>query len=309
MRSTHGSRPDAARLSADRAEGAGPAVARTVLGSRLRELRESQYVSRREAAEAIRATDAYIGALELGRTGCRLRDVADLLTIYSVQDPSERSVLLGLADQANVAGWWGAYEDVVPDWFGTYLGLEQVATVIRTFEPQFVPGLLQTQEYARALIRLGHAGTGATGAQVRQRVELRMRRQTVLSGPRPPHLWAVIDEAALRRPVGGPETMRAQIRQLIDLCRLPHVTVQVLPFSAGAQVVSGGPVTLVRLAEHGVPDVVYLEQLRSAHYPEDREEIDFYRHLIDRLVTVAGPAAETPAVLRGLLRDGYGEAV
>lgn len=287
------------------AQGAGPAVARMVLGARLRELREEQYVSRQEAAEAIRTTDTYIGALERGRTGCRLRDVADLLTIYSVDDESERAVLLELAEHTNVAGWWAAYADVLPDWSETYLGFEQVASVLRTFEPHAVPGLLQIPAYARALIAAGRPGPGTSPAEIERGVELRLRRQEVLYGPRPPHLWAVIDEAVLLRPVGGPETMCAQLRHLIDMCRLPHVTLQILPFHAAAQIAPGGPVTLLRPAQHGLPDIVYLEQLRSAHYCEDPKDTEFYRQLIDRLVTLAEPATETPAVLQRLLCEGF----
>lgn len=277
-----------------------------VLGTRLRELREGQYVSRQEAAEAIRTTDAHLADLELGRTGCRLRDIADLLTIYSVTDESERAVLLALAERANVPGWWSDYHDVVPPWLETYLGLEQVATVIRTYEPQFVPGLLQTPEYTRALAALDHPGAGQPPARTERRVELRRQRQEILHRPSPPHLWAVVDEAALRRPVGGTATMRAQIRHLVGMCHLPHVTLQVLPLRAGGQVAAGGAVSLLRLAERGLPDVVYLEQLRSAHYPENRGEVEFYRHLIDRLVTLAEPVTQTPDVLLDLLRDEFG---
>ncbi|MCF6522412.1 helix-turn-helix transcriptional regulator [Streptomyces sp. JJ36] len=281
---------------------AGPAVPRMILGARLRALRESQYITRQEAAEAIRTTHAHIVRLELGRAGCRLRDVSDLLTIYSVSDEAERAVLMTLAEQANRSGWWDAYLDVVPEWLHTYLGLEQAADVIRSYEAQFVPGLLQTPGYARAVVELGHAG--APEAQVRRRVELRMRRQQILHDPRPPYLWAVIDEAALRRPIGGTAVMRAQLEHLIAMSSLPHVTVQVLPFHAAATVATGGPVTLVRLPDHGLPDVVYLEQLISAHYPEDPEDIEFHRHVVDRLVTAAEPAARTPALLRRIMREG-----
>lgn len=280
-------------------------MARMVLGTRLRRLREAQYVSRLEAAEAIRATDAHVRAVERGFTSCRLRDVADMLTIYGVHDVSERALLLDLAEQADAPGWWVAYADVVPDWFETYLGIEQVASVIRVFEPHVVPDLLQTPAYARALVSSGHAGAGAPPAGAERRVELRMRRQEILHAPSPPHLWVVIDEAVLHRPVGGPDTLQAQLRHLVDLCRLPHVTVQLLPFRAAAQVVAGGPVALLRLAERGLPDIVCLEQLCSALYPEDHEETQFYRQLVDRLVTLARPASDTPTVLLRLLHEGF----
>ncbi|MCT2593937.1 helix-turn-helix domain-containing protein [Streptomyces sp. N2-109] len=272
-----------------------------VLGARLRKLREDEYISQGEAAEAIRATSAQLNRLELGRSGCRLRDVADLLTIYGVTDDTERQTMLTLAGQANVPGWWHAYEDVVPGWLQTYLGLEQSAEVIRGYEVQFVPGLLQTRSYARAVIALGHVT--ASAEELRRRVELRMIRQQILYAPGPPHLWAVIDEAALRRPVGGAATMRAQVRHLIAMCELPHVTVQILPFAAGGHAAAGGPVILLRLPEQGLPDVVYLEQLLSAHYPDNPEDIEHYRQVIDGLVTRAEPPTRTQGILRGILAE------
>ncbi|MBO8196260.1 helix-turn-helix domain-containing protein [Streptomyces oryzae] len=269
---------------------------RMVLGIRLRRLREAQYISRREAAEAIRVTHQRIQDLEQGRIGCALRDVADLLTIYGVTDESERAVLTALAQQANTPGWWHDFQGVVPHWLHTYLGLEQAASVIRTYEVQFVPGLLQTREYARAVIELVREEEPEAG--IRRRVELRMQRQQILYGPRAPHVWAVIDEAALRRPVGGAATMRAQLRHLCAMSELPHVTVQVMPFSAGGHAAAGGPVTLLRLPEGELPDVVYLEQLHSATYLEDDADIEAYRRVTDRLVTRSMPPSQTRDMLR-----------
>jgi transcriptional regulator with XRE-family HTH domain len=278
---------------------AGPAVPRLVLGERLRKLREAQYISRQEAGEAMKTSDSTIAQLERGRCGFHERDVTDLLTIYGVTDETEQATLQALAAQTNAAGWWHAYQDLVPDWFHTFLGLEQAADVIRSYEVQFVPGLLQTPEYARAVIALGHS-TGP-GGQIRRRVELRMLRQRILHCARPPHLWAVIDEAALRRPVGGTETMRGQLEHLIAACELPHVTIHVMPFAAGGHAAAGGPVTLLRLPERELPDVIYLEQLIGAGYPAEREEVEYYRHVIDRLVTDAAPARETRSLLLGML--------
>lgn len=282
---------------------AGPAVPRMVLGERLRRLREAQYLSREEAGEAIRVSGSALAQLELGRTGFRERDVSDLLTIYQVTDEGERATMLALAAQANARGWWQAYADVVPDWLHTYLGLEQAADVIRAYEPHFVPGLLQTREYARAVISLGHSWPGAAAERVERCLELRMRRGRLLHAERPPHLWAVVDEAALRRPVGGREVMREQLRHLLTVGDLPHVTVQVMPFAAGGHPAAGGPVTLLRLPEREVPDVVYLEQLFGATYPEDREDIERYRHVIDRVVTEAAPSTRTREILLDILAE------
>ncbi|RLL67730.1 helix-turn-helix transcriptional regulator [Streptomyces sp. Z26] len=281
----------------------GPAIARMTLGERLRRLREAQYITRGEAAEAIRLQQAQLTLMELGRTGFRARDVSDLMTVYGLHDESERATLHALVPQTNVPGWWHPYADVVPRWLSAYLGLEHAAGVIRSYELQFVPGLLQTREYARAVVSLGHAHEPES--RLRRRVELRMSRQRVLRRARPPHVWAVVDEAALRRPVGGPEVMRAQLEHLLAACELPHVTLQVLPFGAGGHAAAGGPVTLLRVPQPGLPDVVYLEQLFDAHYPEDPEDIRRYRQVVDRLVTTAEPPTRTPALLREILDDGW----
>ncbi|NSC24876.1 helix-turn-helix domain-containing protein [Streptomyces albus subsp. chlorinus] len=292
---------DAVRDGTGEGAAASPAVPRRVLGIRLRRLREAQYISRREAAEAIRVTHQRIEDVEHGRTGCALRDVADLLTIYGVTDESERAVLTALAQQANTPGWWQAFRGVVPAWLHTYLGLEQAASVIRTYEVQFVPGLLQTAEYARAVIELAHEEEPEAGIQ--RRVDLRMRRQQILRGPRSPHVWAVIDEAALRRPVGGAAVMRAQLRHLVAVSELPHVTVQIMPFSAGGHAAAGGPVTLLRLPESELSDVVYVEQLDSACYLEDETDIEAYRRVTDRLVTRSLSPADTRGMLHRIAEE------
>jgi transcriptional regulator with XRE-family HTH domain len=277
----------------------GPTATRMVLGATLRRLRESQGISRSRAGEAIRASQSKISRLELGRTGFKTRDVADLLTLYGVTDEATRETLLALARQANTVGWWHEYADVVPPWFEPFLGLEQAATVIRTYEVQFVPGLLQTQEYARAVISLGHPD--AHPEELRRRVELRMRRQEILRRPNPPNLWVVIDEAALRRPIGGSAVMRDQLRHLIDLCETPHVTIQLMPFQTAGHAAAGGPITLLRMPEPELPDVVYLEQLTSALYPDRRDDADYYRDIMNRLATQADPPARTPSTLREIL--------
>ncbi|MDN3353045.1 helix-turn-helix transcriptional regulator [Actinomadura sp. DC4] len=279
----------------------GPTATRMVLGVMLRRLREARNISLERAGEAIRASHATIRQLELGRTGFRLRDVVDLYDLYGVTDHAERATLLGLARQANARGWWHAYDDVVPHWFEAYLGLEQAAGVIRTYEVQFVPGLLQTTEYARAVIRLGHHHRPEP--EVERRLALRMHRQDILRRPRPPYLWVVIDEAALRRPIGGAAVMFAQLQRLIDLSELPHVTIQLLPFNAAGHAAAGGPITLLRLPEPELPDVVYLEQLSSAVYPDRNGDPDYYRDIMNRLATQAERPSATPGILRRIIRE------
>ncbi|WP_248960140.1 helix-turn-helix domain-containing protein [Sphaerisporangium perillae] len=279
---------------------AGPTVFRMLVGSELRRLREAAEISRAKAGYAIRASDTKISRLELGRTGFKPRDVADLLTLYGVTGDAERQTLLAMAEQANTPGWWHAYSDVVPSWFEAYIGLEQAAAVIRTWEVQFVPGLLQTEDYARAVIRLG---LDVTEAEVERRVRLRMRRQRILSGPDAVKLWAVIDEAALRRPVGGPGTMRAQVEHLLEIGELPNVTVQVMPLSFGGHSAGGGPIAILRLPAGALPDVVYLEQLITALYPDKPAEIQHYWDVMNRLSVEAEPPAATARTLRRILGE------
>nr|WP_093418212.1 helix-turn-helix transcriptional regulator [Saccharopolyspora flava] len=281
---------------------AGPTVLRIALGGQLRRLREERGITREAAGEAIRGSHAKISRLELGRVSFRERDLNDLLTLYGVRDDNERAAFLSLARQANEPGWWHQYGDLLPSWFETYLGLEQAAEIIRTYEAQFVPGLLQTPDYARAVIMLGHGQEPA--AEVDRRVALRTRRQDILTRPEPPTLWAVIDEAALRRPIGGERIMRGQIDHLIRIAELPNVTIQMLPYSVGGHAAAGGPFTIVRFPESDLPDVVYLEQLTSALYLDKRNDLDQYQAVMNMLSVQAATPEDTPQLLREL-RDTY----
>jgi transcriptional regulator with XRE-family HTH domain len=292
-----GGQRDAPALDYQRA---GPTVSRMVVGAHLRRLREAARMTREQAADAIRASESKISRLELGRTGFKQRDLTDLLDLYGVSDRAECATLLALATQANTQGWWHAYSDVTPSWLEPYIGLEQGASVIRSYQVQFVPGLLQTRDYADAVIRLGQEGLPA--AAVERRVGLRMRRQQILRKPEPPRLWVVIDEAVLRRPIGGAATMRAQIRQLVKAAELPHVTVQILPFSA-ATVPVGVQISLLRFPQDEIPDVVYAEQLASAQYIDRPAETERYRHVLNRLGTAAQPQKATAAILTQILRE------
>jgi hypothetical protein len=183
---------------------AGPTVLRMVVGAQLRRFREAAGISTEDAGYEIRGSHSKISRMELGRVGFKERDVADLLTFYGVTDPGVRDTLLDLADRANTPGWWQVYGDVVSGWFEPYLGLEQGAEVVRLFEVQNVPDLLQTPEYARALITARHPE--ASKEEIERRVELRMARRRVFERPEPLKLWAVLDEAGLHRAVGGPPT-------------------------------------------------------------------------------------------------------
>jgi len=272
----------------------GPTVLRIGLGSTLRRLRENAGVDRETAGNAIRASVAKISRMELGRVGFKIRDVADLLTLYGVRDQVRREEFLDLARRANEPGWWHRYSDLLANWFETYLGLEQAASVIRTFELQFVPGLLQTPDYARAVTRLGHT----RAEEVERRVELRMHRQELLDQPGAPMLWAVIDESALRRSVSNdPGVLRAQLDHLIAMNERSNVSLQIVPLSAGGHAAAGGSFTILRFAQPDLPDVVYLEQLTSALYLDKHADTDHYAMVMDRLVARLEPPAHAAAIL------------
>ncbi|MET9388905.1 DUF5753 domain-containing protein [Streptomyces sp. NPDC006624] len=280
---------------------AGPLVPRLVLGARLRRLREERGIDRVDAGHVIRSSSSKISRMEAGRHGFKLRDVADLLTLYGVTDQAERATLLALAEQANAPAWWRYYSDVVPAWMQTFLAAEQAASVVRCYQVQRVPGLLQTPDYARASLRVSHPD--ASPAEIERRVALRMTRQRILHRQPATRVWAVLDETALRRPVGGIRVMRAQLRHLIELCRLPQVTVQILPFRSGGHAAEGGPVTILRLPGGHLPDMVYLEKLTCALYPDKPAEIERYWDAMNRLVVEAESPDETPTILHRVLQE------
>jgi transcriptional regulator with XRE-family HTH domain len=285
----------------EEAPNSGPTVLRILLGAQLRRLRESKGISREDAGYEIRASGSKISRMELGRVSFKERDVADLLSMYGVKDAAEREALLGLARQANNPGWWHHFGDVMPGWFQSYLGLEAAASLIRTYEIQFVPGLLQTPEYARAVIMLGHAG--ATADEIDRRVELRRQRQQLLARAEAPQLWAVIDEAVLRRPIGGHDVMRGQIEALIEASKKPNVRLQIIPFHVGGHAAAGGPFAILRFPEPELPDVVYVEQLTSGIYLDKRDDVDQYAIAMERVCIDAEPPNHTQEILGKLLHE------
>jgi transcriptional regulator with XRE-family HTH domain len=277
---------------------ASPALSRMMLGRALRVLREQVGISPERACEAIQVPVSGIDGLERGRSRLRLRDVADLCALYGVTDHHQRATLLGMADLANMPEWWHAYRDVIPGWFEPYLGLEEAASLIRGYETGFIPGLLQTPAYARVLISHGTS----SGPVIERRVELRMRRQRLLRRPRPPRLWMLIDEAALRRVVGGRALMAGQLRHLLEACDIPDVTIQVLSLR-GRRHFAEIPFTLLRLPERDLPDVIYLEHPTNAVYLDQRGDLPWYLHMLNLLNVEAEPADATPDILNRFLGD------
>ena len=280
--------------------GSGPTVLRILLGSQLRMLREVKGITREEAGYAIRASGSKISRMELGRVSFKERDVTDLLKLYGV-DEDETATLVALAIQANSPGWWHKYGDVLPDWFQVYVGLEEAASLIRLYEVQFVPGLLQTADYARAVVRLGQPA--AAPEEIGRRISLRIGRQELLTKPGGPRLWAIVDEAALRRPIGGKEVMRAQLEQLILATEEPQVTLQVMPFRSGGHAAEAGAFTIMRFPEPDLPDVVYLEQLTSALYLDKRDDVEKYTEVMERLSVESESPERSVDILSGMLEE------
>ncbi len=283
----------------DEARG-GPTVLRIMLGTQLRRLREASGITPDQAGYEIRGSRSKISRIEHGRVGFKERDISDLLTLYGVTDEQLRAGMLALARQANSPGWWAKYNDILPDWFEPYLGLESAASLIRNFELQFVHGLLQTRDYARAVTALGQS---STSQDIERRVSLRLQRQQLLHSAEPPRVWFVMDEAALRRPVGGRHVMRAQLSHLLEVAALPHVTLQVVPFRRGGHAAAGGSFTILRFAAPDLPDVVYLEQLTSALLLDDRTHVDHYMEVMNRLSAEAHTPVATARFLKEVIRE------
>ena len=288
-------------MTESQSEFGGPTVRRMLVGTQLRRLRTELGISREAAGEAIRASEWKIHRLENGQVGFKERDIIDLLRLYQVTDPTEIAEFVALAREANSPGWWQHYGDVLPSWFRTYVDLESAATLIRTYEGQFVPGLLQTDDYIRAVVQGAHLDH--TAEDVGRRVRLRMARQTVLTREQPPRLWAVIDEAALRRPVGGREVMRGQLERLVDATKLANVTLQILPFGSGAHPAMAGSFSILRFGDQELPDVVYLEHLTGASYLEKRDEVERYLDIMEILCVEAERPDRTVELLERILEE------
>ncbi len=277
---------------------AGPIVLRILLGTQLRRLREARGITAQQAARAIRGSESKISRIELGRNAVREVDIADLLTLYGITDAAEREQLLALASQANQPGWWHRYQDILPAWFQAYIGLEESAEYIRSYDAQFVPGLLQTEEYATAVMALGDFESEDAERLVFLRKE---RQRRFNSGSL--RLWTIIDEVALRRPVGSPEVRRAQLEYLDAVCDRPGFTLQVTPFPARGHTAPGS-FSILRFASADLPDVVYVEQLTSAMYLDKKLDVERYSAALDNLSSISATPDTSRQMIRSLLEDG-----
>ena len=275
------------------------AMLRILLGAQLRRLREAKRITLEEAGYVIRASHSKISRIESGRVAFKDRDIVDLFIYYGVTDEAQIATLREMAARANSRGWWNDYADILPSWFEEYISLEEGAVQISGYEVQFVPGLLQTEEYARAVTLLAYSNP----KEISRRVSLRMARQARLSGAEPVSLGMVLDEAALCRPIGGPSVMRDQLAHLIEMSRRPNVTIQVLPFKVGGHAAAGGPFSVLHFAESDLSDIVYLEQLSSAQYLEKPDMVGKYLAVLERLRVEAATPADSVKRLQAILRD------
>ncbi|MCX4511483.1 helix-turn-helix domain-containing protein [Streptomyces sp. NBC_01619] len=256
-----------------------PTVRRRRLGQELRRLRELKGMTAEEVADRLLVSQSKISRLENGRRSISQRDVRDLCGVYEVEDHRVVDSLMQMAKDSRQQGWWHAFGDIP---YSVYIGLETDAASLRVYEPQIVPGLLQTREYAEALI------TGALPetpvSDVEKRVQVRLRRQERISSPDGPlRLWAVVDEAALRRVVGNKEMMREQLEYLVEQSQLPHVTVQVLPFSMGAHPGITGHYAILEFPDASDSSVVYIEGVTSDLYLEKANDVHKYTVMYEHL--------------------------
>ncbi|MGW3119543.1 helix-turn-helix domain-containing protein [Streptomyces sp. NPDC001107] len=279
-----------------------PTVGQVVLGRRLQELREAARLKREEAARVLRVAPATVRRMEMAEVALKIPYVQVLLETYGVPD-DEAAAFVALAEEANRPGWWQRFHDVLPDWFSLYVSLEGAATIIRSYEPHFVPGLLQTEDYARAVMEAGTVGQ--TGPETIDRhVSLRMARQRLLERPDPPHLWVIMDETVLRRPVSiRGEVMREQLDKLLEFAERDRVTLQIAEFKDGPHPGTYAPFTLFRFGEPELPDMVFTEYLTGALYLDSRKEVSAHLEVLDHMTARAASAQRTKKILREHRQD------
>lgn len=291
------SMPEPVAASITSAARGGPVVRRMILGAQLRRLREANGITTERAAHAIRGSSSRINRLEMGRVGFKERDVADLLDLYGVTG-KDRHELLELSRKSHTPGWWHVYSDILPRWFDLYIELEMAAAEIRAYEAQLIPDLLQTEDYSRAVTPWDNESLSARDIERKEQVRT-SRRARFLDWSNPPNLRVILDEAALRRQVGGPTVMLDQLRHLAEIAERPNITVQVLPLQTGGD--STRSFKMLRFAEPGLPEVVFVEQLTDALYLDKDKDVELYRKAMHRLGAKALTPHQTTLFLRKLL--------
>lgn len=277
-----------------------PTVLRMILGRRLQDMRQNAGASLDDAAKALRVTSLTIRRLEKAEVALKPLYVEKLLETYGA-DRQEIDEFVALAERANEPGWWHAYRDVLPNWFTAYVSLETGAKTLRTYEPHYVTGLLQTPGYARGVLRGGFPN--GSDEELERRVDLRLRRQSLLEAPNAPTVWAVMEEAVLHRGVGSPQVMREQIDRLLEASELDHVSIDIVPFSAGAHVGACAPFTYFRFEEPELPDIVYTEILSGSMYLDQREDVVAHLEAHTRMSLLT--SSEDSKVLLNRMRKEY----
>ncbi|MDQ0989452.1 helix-turn-helix transcriptional regulator [Streptomyces sp. V3I7] len=287
-------------MSEARSSTSAPTVLRMILGRRLQDMRRDAGASLEDAAKALRVKTLTIRRLEKAEVALKPLYVEKLLETYG----ADRQVIdefVDLAEQANEPGWWHSYRDAVPSWFTAYVSLETSAKTLRTYEPQYVTGLLQTPDYARAVLRGGLPN--GSEEELARRVELRLRRQSLLEREDAPTLWVVMEEAVLHREVGSPDVMREQIERLLDVSELAHVSLDVVPFAAGAHFGACAPFTYFRFEEPELPDIVYSELLSASVYLDQRPDVVAHLEAHSRMALLT--SSEDSRVLLNRMRKEY----
>ncbi|MCD7436825.1 helix-turn-helix domain-containing protein [Streptomyces lincolnensis] len=279
-----------------------PTVGQVVLGRRLQELREAAGLKREEAAQVLRVAPATVRRMEMAEVSLKIPYVQVLLETYGVSE-EETEAFIALAEEANRPGWWQRFHDVLPEWFSLYVSLEGAARIIRSYEPHFVPGLLQTEEYARAVLEAGTIGQ-AGAETIERHVSLRMARQRLLERENPPHLWVIMDETVLRRPVSiRGEVMAEQLDKLLEFAERDRVTLQIAEFAEGPHPGTYAPFSLFRFAEPELPDMVFTEYLTGALYLDSRKEVGTHLEVLDHMSARSASAERTLKLLRDRRAD------
>jgi transcriptional regulator with XRE-family HTH domain len=274
----------------------GPTVRRRRLGSELRRLREAQSIKLEEVAERLGLAPSTLSRIETGKAPTRSAYLSSMLEFYGVTDPAQRQMLTEMAREGHRKGWWAVWEDVLPTGFNIYVGLEAEAASLRVYEAQVVHGLLQTEDYARAVMTTVRR---QPPDEIDHLVALRMQRQDVLYRADPLALWIILDESVIRRAMGPPEVMRDQLARLSEVSQLPNVTLQVLGFSSGLHPALNGPFAIIEFPERFDPDVVYSEGVGGQGYVEEREkEVRARAEAFDLLRATALPPSDSADLIR-----------
>nr|PZN47348.1 MAG: transcriptional regulator [Actinomycetota bacterium] len=270
-----------------------PTIRRRRLAAELRRLREERGLTIEQVAAQIDWHPTKLSRVETGKQAVQPSEVRGLLEVLDAP-PEQRDALIALAREARLRGWWRAFGEAVPDWFAVYVGLESEATSLRLYESVFIPGLLQTEDYARAVHRATRVG--AREEEIDRLVAVRMARQELLHSDKAPQVWMVLDEAVIRRRVGGPDVMRAQLKRLVEASRMPNITLQVLPFSVGAHAGMDGGFHILTFEPYA-DDVVYIEYRTGSFYLEKKWEIEQYTLVFDHLRAAALPTEASTALI------------